>query len=268
MTKANFTEEWIPVSDLEIDRSVQRDHLDLRKIERMVKNFNEAALGVIIVSRRNRVTNIVIDGMHRTQAVKEVTDNTGKVLCHVFHDLSRKDEAQMFLDLNAGTQPTLIDKYKKRLITEDPVAVGIDELLRAYGFTIDNNNQNGSVNAVGAVERVYTKSLRLEAEPNLLQLILISVTHAWGTDRDGVNASILDGLGAFFAVHGSNLDLDRFKRKLEAYKGGPMGLLTDARSLAAIRKGKISMAVAELLTDDYNKGAKTKFLQKWNQRSA
>lgn len=268
MTKANFTEEWIAVNELEIDRSVQRDHLDLRKIERMVRNFNEAALGVITVSRRNQVTNIVIDGMHRTQAVKEVTDNTGKVLCHVFHGLSRKDEAQMFLDLNAGTQPTLIDKYKKRLITEDPIAVGIDELLRAYGFTIDNNNQNGSINAVGAVERVYTKSLRLEAEPNLLQLILIAATHAWGTDRDGVSASILEGLGAFFAVHGSNLDLDRFKRKLEGYKGGPMGLLTDARSLAAIRKGKVSMAVAELLTDDYNKGAKTKFLAKWNQRSA
>ena len=35
MTKANFTEEWILVSDLEIDRAVQRDHLDLKKIERM-----------------------------------------------------------------------------------------------------------------------------------------------------------------------------------------------------------------------------------------
>ncbi len=268
MTKANFTEEWIPVSDLEIDRAVQREHLDLRKIERMVKNFNEAALGVITVSRRNAVTNIVIDGMHRTQTVREVTDNTGKVLCHVFHGLSRKDEAQMFLDLNAGTQPTLIDKYKKRIITEDPVAVGINDLLKAYGFTIDGNNQNGSINAVGAIERVYTKSLRLEAEPNLLQLVLIAVTHAWGTDRDGVVASIVEGLGAFFAVHGSSLDLDRFKRKLEGYKGGPMGLLTDARGMAAIRKGKVSMAVAELLTDDYNKGAKTKFLPSWKQRSA
>lgn len=266
MSDTKFTEEWVSVGDLSIDRTVQRDHLDLKKVERIVRFFNPDALNVITVSRRNAVTNVVIDGMHRTQAVKELTDNTGKLRCHVFHGLTRKEEAQMFLDLNAGTQPTLIDKYKKRLVTEDPIAVGVDELLRAYGFTIDNNNQNGSINAVGAVERVYTKSLRMEAEPNLLQLVLIAITHAWGTNRDGANASILEGLGAFFAVHGSNVDLDRFKRKLELYKGGPMGLLTDARGMAAIRRGKVSMAVAELLTDDYNKGAKTKFLAAWKQR--
>lgn len=268
MTEAKFNEELVHVGDLSIDRAVQRDHLDLRKVERMVARWNPSAVGVITVSQRNAVTRVVIDGMHRVQAYKELTDNTGEMLCQVFKGLSRKDEAQMFLDLNAGTQPTLIDKYKKRIITEDPVAVGINELLKSYGFTIDNNNQNGCINAVGAVERVYNKSLKLEAEPNLLQLVLISVTYAWGTDRDGVVASILEGLGAFFAVHGSAVDLDRFKRKLETYKGGPMGLLKDARGLAAVRRGRVSMAVAELLTDDYNKGAKTKFLQSWKQRSA
>jgi len=268
MNEAKFTEEWLSVGDLTIDRSVQRDHLDLGKVERIVKRFNPSALGIITVSQRNAVTYIVLDGMHRTQAVKELTDNTGKVLCHVFHDLTRKDEAQMFLDLNDGTQPTLIDKYQKRLITEDPTAVGIEELLHSYNFEIGNNNQNGFINAVGAVERVYLKSLKMEAEPNLLQLVLISITHAWGNNRDGAVSSILEGLGAFFAVHGASVDLDRFKRKLELYKGGPLGLLTDARGLAAIRKGKVSMAVAELLTDEYNKGAKTKFLAAWKQRSA
>lgn len=268
MTKANFTEEWISVNDLEVDRAVQRATLDLRKIERIVKHYNEAALGVITVSRRNAVTNIVLDGMHRTQATKEVTDNTGKLLCHVFHNLSRKDEAQMFLDLNAGTQPTLIDKYNVRILTEDPTAVAINELVHAYGFAIDNHNQNSSINAIGAVERIYVKSLKGEFEPNLLQLVLIAVTRAWGTDRDGVVASILEGLAAFYAVHGSAVEQDRFIRKLELYKGGPLGLLKDARSMAAIRRGRVSMSVAELLTDDYNKGAKSKFLAAWKQRSA
>lgn len=269
MTGPKFaSEEWISVSDLDVDREVQRDHFDLRKVERMKRNFNPAALGVITVSRRNAVTNIVIDGMHRTQTVRELTDGAGKVLCHVFTGLTRKEEAQMFLDLNAGTQPTLIDKYKKRILTEDPVAVGIHELLKSYGFTVDNNNQDGYISAVGAMERIYVKSETMEAEPNLLQLVLISVTHAWGNSRDGVVASILEGLGAFFAVHGSNVNLDRFKNKLETYKGGPLGLIKDARSLAAIRKGKVSMAVAELLTDEYNKGAKSRFLSSWKARSA
>lgn len=269
MTNTKFTEEWLPVKELEVDRSVQRDHFDMGKVERMVKRWNEGAVGVITVSRRNAVTNIVIDGMHRVQAKKELTDNTGTILCHVFKDLTHKEEAQMFLDLNAGSQPTLIDKFQKRIITEDPIAVGINELVRAYGFNIDNVNAAGSINAIGAVERIYTRSLKLEAEPNLLQLVLISITSAWGTERDGVVASILEGLGAFFAVNGAReeFDLDRFKRKLELYRGGPMGLLKDARSIAAARRGRVAMAVAELLVDDYNKGAKTKFLPAWKARA-
>src|SRR6188474_1918763 len=133
MTEHNFVEEWISVGDLEVDPGIQRAHLDLRKIERMVANFNPAALGVITVSQRNRLTKIVLDGMHRRQTVSLVTDNTGKLLCHVFKGLTRAEEAQMFLDLNNGNPVSLLDKFAVRLVAEDPVALEIDKMTKAYG---------------------------------------------------------------------------------------------------------------------------------------
>ena len=267
MTEYNFTEEWIPVSELSIDRAVQRSTFDRRKVERFKRHFNPAALGVITVSRRNAATIVIIDGMHRTETVKELTTNEGKVLSHVFTGLTRAEEAQMFLDLNAGTQPSVLDKFRVRLTAEDPVAIDIDKMCKAYGWTVSSNQGNGTIQCVKTLERIYTLSQKLEAEPGLVQVVLMSITHAWGKDKNGVQAVILEGIAALVGEHGSNVDLDILQKKLEAYPGGPMGLHTDAVTLASMRRGKVSMAVAERLTDEYNKGRKTKALHPWRRRA-
>jgi hypothetical protein len=267
MTEYKFTEEWIPVSDLSIDRAVQRSTFDRSKVERFKRNFNPAALGIITVSRRNKITLVIIDGMHRTETVRELTTNEGKVLCHVFENLTRAEEAQMFLDLNAGTQPSVLDKFRVRITAEDAVAIKIEELCRAYGWTITPNQGNGNIQCVKTLERINTLSDRIQAEPGLLQVVLMLVTHAWGKDKAAVQAVILEGIAALVGEHGSNLDLEILQRKLESYPGGPMGLHTDAVTLASMRRGKVTMAVAERLTDEYNKGRKTRTLHPWRRRA-
>lgn len=267
MTDMNFTEEWIPVSELDIDRAVQRSSFDKHKVERFKRNFNPAALGVITVSRRNAITLVIIDGMHRTETVRQLTTNEGKILCHVFSGLTRAEEAQMFLDLNAGTQPTMLDKFRVRLTAEDSVAIKIHEMAHAYGWTVSAVQGNGTIQCVQALERIHKLSEKLEAEPSLLQVTLMCVTHAWGQSKAGVKAVILEGIAALAGEHGSNLDLDVLQRKLRDYPGGPLGLHTDAVTLASMRRGKVSMAVAERLTDEYNKGRKTKVLHPWRRRS-
>lgn len=259
-----FTEEWIAVKDMDVDPSIQRFGLDLKKVSRMVKNFNEAALGVVVVSRRDPVTQIILDGWHRHQTVKEVTENGGKMLAHVFEGLTRAQEAQLFLDLNAGNQPSLLEKFKARLIAEDPVAVGIDEITRSYTWTVGPNH--GDISCIGALERIYLRSEAAEYEPNLLQVALLVVTRAWGREYGGVQAPILEGIASLYAVHTSILDLDRLVTKLQAYPGGPVGLQSDARTLASVRRGKLSMSVAELVTDEYNKGKTSKALPPWRKR--
>jgi hypothetical protein len=267
MTEYNFTEEWIQVADLDIDRAVQRSSFDKHKVERFKRNFNPAALGIITVSRRNAATLVIIDGMHRTETVRQLTTNEGKILCHVFTGLTRAEEAQMFLDLNAGTQPTILDKFRVSITAQSETSMAIEALCHAYGWTISPVRGKGNIQCVATLERIYNLSLKLEFEPNLLQVVLMSVTHAWGMDPDGVKAVVLDGLAALVSEHGSNLDLDILQRKLRDYQGGPMGLHTDAVTLASMRRGRVGMAVAERLTDEYNKGRKSRTLHPWRRRA-
>ena len=263
-----FTEEWIPVTDLDVDPQIQRFALNLRKVERIKAAFNPQALGVATVSRRNRVTNILLDGWHRKQVVAELTDNTGELLCHVFEGLTRAEEAQMFLDLNAGNQPGLLEKFRARIIAGDPIAVGVDETTKAYGFVVGPMGGNASISCVGALERIYRRSLDDEAEPNHLQMALLLVTRAWGVDRYATQAVILEGLASLWRVHTSNINVDRLVQKLSTYPGGPMGLHTDATAMAALRRGQVNMAVAELAVNEYNKGPSKEKLPNWSRKRA
>lgn len=264
----DFTEEWIPVGDLEVDPEVQRHHLDYKKVERIKRFFNPGAVGLITVSRRNRVTNIVLDGMHRKTVVAELTDGAGKMLARVFTGLSRAEEAQMFLDLNYGNQPNVLDKFRMRIIAGDQVAIQIADLVRAYGWTIAYNNTDGNLQAVKSLERIYTNSVRLERDPNILQLTMLVVTRAWGLERAGGQAVILDGLAAFLSEHTSLVDLDSLAKRLKNYKGGPSAFHVNATALAQLKTIRVSMAVADLLTDLYNSGRSDRnSLPPWRRRS-
>lgn len=263
-----FTEEWIPVSELEVDPEVQRHHLDYKKVERIKKYFNPGAVGLLTVSRRNRVTTVVLDGMHRKTAVAELTDGTGKMLCRVFTGLTKAEEAQMFLDLNYGNQPSVLDKFRMRIIAEDQVAIQIADLVRAYGWTIAYANTNGHLQAVKSLERIYTTSVRQEKDPNILQLTIMVVTRAWGLERQGAQAVILDGLAAFLSEHTSNIDLDSLVKRMKNYKGGPHAFHVNAQALSNLKTIRVSMAVADLLTDLYNAGrSERNALPPWRRRS-
>lgn len=267
------TEEFetmlVPVSDLEIDRRVQRQGLNLNKVKAIVKKYNKGALGIITVSFRKDKSYVVIDGMHRTEATRIKSSNTGELLCHVFKDLTLAQEAQMFLDLNHTSKVPVIDSFKVLLNTdgaEGDVAREIQEIVGAYGFQISRVPANGNINAVNVVERIYALSKKLDAEPSLLQATILVIARSWGNDRHGTQGAIIEGIGRMFAEYGARIDLDRLEEAMKTYAGGPQSLIGEAVALAALRKGKVSMGVAELLVEAYNKGRRTKTLEAWRAR--
>lgn len=265
--KTDYTIEELQVGDLEIDLQVQRSHLNLRKVERIKKDFNPNAVGVIDVSRRKDGQVVVLDGMHRVQAIKELTDGAGTILCKVHEGLTLQEEAAMFLDLNMGDRPTSIDKYRVSVVKGDPVATAIEELVTAYHWEVNAQAGKGHINAVQALERLYRLSEKMEAEPNLLQSFLLVVTRAWGDDRYATQAPLVEGLGRFLAEHTSQIDMDRLVDKLKNYRGGPQTLIAEATQVANLRKMRTSMAVADLITQQYNRGIKTHKLSEWRHRS-
>lgn len=173
----------------------------------------------------------------------------------------------MFLDLNAGNQPNILTKFKVRLVAKDPVAVGIDQLTKAYGLVVQAGVVEGSIQCVGALERVWKKSESEEMEPNVLQLTLSALTNAWGRDRFAIQAVMIEGVAAFLAEYGDRVEFDRLIHRLKAYEGGPMTLHASASQYASNRNGRVTMAVADLVTDNYNKGlGPNKRLPAWRHR--
>lgn len=264
MTDKPYTEELIRVDDLQVDPHIQRLYLDVRRVDRMVLRFNEAALGVITVSRRNAVTNIVIDGMHRREATRRARGGDYLVATHVFEGLTLPEEAQMFVDLNNMNKPNLFDLFRLRIVAEDPQAIAINKLLMAYGWKVASTNSRGVVKAVGTLDDLYLQGQR--AENDLLQFVLMTVTRAWGLDHEAVRASILTALAAVFTEYGDTLDQDRLVHILKGYPGGPGGLWSDGKQFSSTRRvGSVPMGIAERIVDEYNKGLRAKALHPWRR---
>lgn len=267
MSENTYTEKDLPVGELTVDRRVQRIGFDTAKVERMYKKWNPAAVGVVTVSRRKDLSTVIVDGMHRVEVIRRRTDNAGTVPCRIFEGLTLQEEAQMFLDLNQTTAVRVIDKFKVRITGEDPVAVDIANILGSYGWIVSPVPANGNVNAVQTVERLYQLSVKKEIDPNLVQSTILVITRAWGNERAGAQAVIFEGIGRLIEEYRDRVDLDVLIDRLKMYKGGPLTLHSEASQLAALRQGKVSMAVAELLVEAYNKGRRVNVLAPWRKRS-
>lgn len=263
-----FELEWIRVKDLDVDPEVQRFALDRAKVDKIKRSFNAGALGTIAVSRRNAVTQMIIDGWHRWTAVRELTDNEGEILCQVYEKLTPAEESWLILDLNYGNQLNIMDKFRQRLRAGDAIAIEVDKLTKAYGFVIQPGGGQGTLQCVGALERIYNRSIKGDYDPNLLQLTLLVVSRAWGNDRVASQAMILDGIAHFLGEYTSLLDIDRVIQKLRTYPGGSDGFLNDAQEWASTRHMRVPYAVADQFTLHYNKQASQKSkLPAWRKQS-
>jgi hypothetical protein len=262
----NFTVEYIPVNELEVDRTVQRQFLDTRKVEKIVRNFNADALDVITVSWRNDVTKVILDGAHRVEAIRRVTSNTGEVLCRIFRGLAREQEAQMFLDLNEGNKPTLIDRFQVRKVAGDKVAVEMDEVLRSYGWKVVGGTAPGSFQCVGAAEKIFLRGRDDDKYPDLFSNTIMVVTRAWENSVAGVMAPILEAISSILMEYGDAVDVGRLERVLRNWSGGPHVLMEDGRTLARSVRGRPAMGIATRIVDEYNVGLKSRKLYPWRKR--
>lgn len=254
------------VSDLVIDTDVQRTAFDEKRVVKIVAEFNPAAVGTLVVSQREDGALVIIDGWHRWEAVRRLTDNAGEVFCEVHTGLTLAQEAQLFLDKNNTNQPKILDKFRVRTTGGDKFATEIRDILRSYHWDIGPVVSKGTVNAVGALEKIHAISKAKESDPPLLQLVFLTINNAWGQDRYGGQAHIIVGLGSLYAEHGSLIDVDRLVSVLKTWKGGPEGLVANAKASASLHGMRVAYALANLITERYNKNLRGRALPNWRLR--
>lgn len=255
-----FTFEPVPASQLTIDPAVQRP-LDPRRVAKIAAAWNDAAAGVLTVSRRADGSHVVLDGQTRLAAYRAVcTEGTCQPLnCQVYTGLTLPEEAAMFLEHNDRKAVSPRDRFRLSLVANEPWATDIAKIAAASGWYVegtedltDRTTAQHRFQAVAAVEKVYRMDQGLA-----LERYFDTVSRAWEGEKDAVCVETLYGLGRLYARHGGDLDVPGFIAKLRK-----RGVHRFVSGVGEARRGVLGSTVAQAAyqytLDLYNLGRKTR----------
>jgi hypothetical protein len=254
--------EQLHAKEFSIDLKVQRQ-INEARVDEIAADFKPHALGLVYASKRADGHTYCLDGGHRISAARKA-NYEGLMDTKVFFDLTLKEEAELFLALNFSRAVQAIDRFKVRVTMEEPAAMNINNVLRAYGLHVDwaNNASLGVISAINTLEKVYAGAgVRDEGEyPELVDKVIRTLHRAYGSNGDRMTYSkvMLEGLGVFIATFGSRIDYDRLVYILEGI--APRQLAIQARTLrdAKIRGTSLGRNSAEAIHRLYNNRFKNK----------
>jgi hypothetical protein len=257
MSRAAKKLEYIPASKLVADLAVQRSSLDEARVARMADRFDIDLVGVLEVSRRDDGSQHVLDGMHRTAAARAADLGDIELPCLVWEGLTRAEEAHMFLGLNNAKGVNAVDRFRVRVVAEDPAAVALDEILALSGWTVKAGTADGYFMAVGALEALWnTTPTYGRSNAQIVDKTIRILTEAWGRQPDTMRSQIVTGIGSMVLRYGDTLNTSKLVSVLALYSGGPRKLVGDARTLRSFRRGRVGDSVAEILVREVNRGVR------------
>lgn len=243
--------EWLLTTILNVDALYQR-RISPDKVKSIVTKFNSRSVGVLAVSLREDGKYYVCDGQHRLEAMKKLGIDFAK--CEVYRGLSKQQEAQLFVDANTARKtPDAIDVFRARLITRDPIALAINEVVGKLGLSIlfVYGSRNGkrppnTIWAVNAMEDIY----RIGKE-KLLEEVLTLAIRSWPEDSEAVRHDILLGILAFHRKYEGRYTRAEFIHKMQLTDLGT--LRRRAIAYASLSGGSTYSAIAKALQEQYDK---------------
>lgn len=246
---------YVALKDMFIDPAYQR-RLVKSTVDRLVRDLDLAAIGILAVSQRSAVSFAILDGQHRREALIESGFDDQSLECEVFKNLTLAEEAEIFHQRNTRRPVQAIELFKARVVEGEKVATEINDMAAALGWRIEmaSSHSNGSLRSIVALERAYTQSFNGTVNPALRALA--TVTQAWGHAASNSDAQVLGGLASFYARYGDEVDVQDMANRLALIPSGVRGLLGRARGLRASIGGYTSNAVAEILVEEHNRRRK------------
>lgn len=254
LRKSKVTE--LHAKEFSIDLKVQRQ-LNEGRAQEMANDFRPEALGILIASKRDDGHTYILDGATRVSAARKARYED-LIATRLFTGLTLKEEAEIFLRYNYSRSVQAIDRFKVRITMEEPAAVNINKVLKAFGLHVDwaNNASLGVISAISTLEKVYAGcGVRDEGEyPELLFKVIQTLVKAYGSNGDRMTYSkvMLEGLGIFIATFGSRIDYERLNHVLQ--ETSPRQITVQTRTLrdAKARGGSIGKNAADTLHQIYN----------------
>src|SRR5262252_187429 len=116
--------EVIRIEGLKVDRRYQRP-LDQKLVERILANFEFAAMDAIRVSRRKNGSEYIVNGQHSTAAAQLAGET--EVLAFVYTGLSVQEEADLRLKANNRRSDTALERFHGQLTAKVPESLAIQK---------------------------------------------------------------------------------------------------------------------------------------------
>ena len=227
-------------------------------IDRLAADFDTEMLGYPVLNLR-RGHYYVIDGQHRIEAVKRwLGDGWEKqnLSCRVYVDLSEREEAVMFLELNSIKAVTAFDKFKVAVTGNRADEVTTKKTVEEAGLKIAREKQDGNVACVGTMVKVYRRS----GADTLRRALKIS-HESFG--HQGMTNSVIDGVALVCERYNGELRDDEAIARLHSMRGGVGSLINRANVLRNQTAQSVPVCVAAAAVEAINRGRGGKKLPPW-----
>ncbi len=239
------TTEWLRLDELEVPKAYQRRQKE-RLVRHIVRNFDEAQIGLLTVCRTPDGKQWLLDGQHRWLALCELGRTTA--FCEVLHDLSLERQAEVFSGRNKRRIPVdHLDSFRADQVARKPEAVAIAALLKRHGYSIAFETRKPTADRVICV----TALADIHAW-GVLDRTLAVVRGAWPSDAQATQAPLLQGVAAVLCLY-PGLDPQQLAQSCARLT------VTEVLSRARMRRAVVSDGrpwahVAATLVAVYNRG--------------
>lgn len=182
--------------------------LNMKNVNKIVKEFNPAKLGVLVVSKRPDDTYAILDGQHRLTALRRLGYTATN--CIVLEGMSLQEEADYFRRQNENKQNLRIaDTFNASLFAEDEESLEIKSLMDKYGFRFGKSGSPMCICAIGALQTII-RTYNVQT----LENVLCSIAGTWAADSTILRREMLAGLAEFWYRFADKVPHARFEQRM------------------------------------------------------
>lgn len=245
---------WVPLALMEVSPLAQRD-LNKFRVGKLAANLDIEQLGTLTVNRRGGRF-YIIDGQHRAEALRQIGYGDQQVQCWTYEGLTETQEAEKFLKLNDILVVGAFARFKVSVQAGREDETAIDQIVRGEGLRVSHDRTDGSIMAVGTLERVY----RRDGPENLGRALRI-ISGAYGDP--GLQAIVIDGMGLLCHRYNGQLKDDKAVTQLSSAAGGVGALLGKAEVLRKQTGSPKAHCVAAAAVELINRGGRGRLPSWW-----
>jgi hypothetical protein len=260
--------DTLEVDKVGVDHTIQQPLYENRVRDILVRGYDPALAGEICISRRigkvgrkEVVTDVVIDGMHRLEAARR--SGFPYIDAEIWYDLSYEDENWLFAYRNRKNNPMPVFMFRARLNNLEDGPVAINKVLLDLGWKLSTaKTEPGQFAAVNMAEQIFSGRGRFKAkklgEGELFRETMKAVTNAWGHHQNASDAQVIAAMALFLSRYREQIDSRKLTEAL-----GRMTVDQFRAEMSATKKAlnaSPSVSGALIIHREYNKRTRTKKL--------